>query len=408
MATIFSNWTSTKSDGTINEKLLPARVFQMKLTSYIWAYFSNEAAGNAAALVGSLGGVAVPVMGITSKTITQDFKFQIVRGASVVFEAHVTIKIFMVALVVDAGWGTMMALYTWNMVDGQSSCVVSIPVPPPATLGTTQINADPASGFGNTNAVAEIVYDIVAPAFQFNLQPGDKIKIPFAAAGPPYVVKSAAVQIRTILGGQAIDTLRDARIGASWFLYSADDQLRCAMTVRRGGKTVEETDSLVRDTVAAGQVLYGKLFRHGATLYALAHDSLTRLFISLDDSATWAPIAAMQTNIATLAAAHDKRGGLIYVYGKGQGNSAAQGEGIGAIVNNAPSFTVLGKSKDGEWRMVRRGSATLSGTGEALPTEDLAGMEFIDGLLRLTAKETALFQVWESTDGGATWRYRPE
>lgn len=405
MASTFTDWRSIDSNGFIAESILPARVFQFRLASYIWAYVSDEGAGAAAALVGALGGVGISVTGIGSKTIVQDFVFQIVRGADsrgaggdVVFEARVEVQIFLLALVQDQGGGTALALYTWNMVDGQSRATVSNPTPPPPTLGTAQIDTSPASGFGTTNAVIEIIFDIVTPAWEFDLEEGDVVRVPFAAAGPPYVVKTAAVALRTIIGGRLLHTLRDPRIGQSWNLWSDASGTKVVATARQGGTLATTQSGLV---VTTNRVRYGRLVRTGATIKVLVSGDRTYLMAPLSDAINgtqWQTLMDIETGINILGSAPSPDGAIIYAYG-----TAARA--LEGIASGAAARLVLKRGKDDVWAMSERDAATISGDDvPALPLRDVAGLELIEGTLRLTAKDDERFRIFLSGDEGATWR----
>lgn len=405
MASTFTDWRGISSKGFIAPSILPARVFQFRLSSYIWAYISDEGAGAAAALVGSLGGVGISVTGIGSKTIVQDFVFQIVRGADsegeggeVVFEARVEVQIFLLALVQDQGFGTALAIYTWNMVDGQSVAQVRIPEPPPSTLGTAQIDTNPASGSGTTNAVIEIIFDIVTPAWEFDLEEGDVCRVPFAAAGPPYVVKTAAVALRTILGGRLLHTLRDPRIGQSWNLWSDAGGTKVITTARRGGVLTTTQDD---PAVTTERTRYGRLLRTGATIKALVSGDRTYLAAPYSDAINgtqWQTIMDIDTGINILGSVSSPDGAIIYAYG-----TAARA--LEGIASGAAARLVLKRGKDDVWAMGERDAANITGNNPPpLPLRDVAGLELIDGTLRLTAKDDELFRVFLSGDEGATWR----
>lgn len=396
MPTTFTDWTSVNSQGKINDDLLPSDYFQLKYATHAAVYFTNDAAGAAAALIGALGGVAVPVTGVTSVDVTQAVKFQVIRDGAVVFEALMTFVLHLVAEIEDLGGGTVLAIYVWSIDFNHSTTVVSVPDPSPPILGSPGTSSDPAAGGDSTNAVGIVLTDIVSPAYQFRLEPGDIVAVPFHNAGQDSdgIVKLANVQVRTILGPKVLRTVFDATTGQTHTLYANSAGLQLART-RRMVPLVAVVPEVgvpvadIRSVVKTGRATFGNLHRDGGTLLCPYQAANLELAVSYDEGETWEVAMASVAGITPLATALSGQGDTLYVYGVA--TAAGDGYASGDVV-----YAVLKRSGAG-FALAAIGLATPP-AGGTLPKKDVAGLQIDGGTLRLSYKVNNDLHVLSSED----------
>lgn len=361
----FTDFKSFKSDGTVPDSVVPATTFQLTHYSYLWIYFSSDAAGAAAAFVGSLGGFAVPMTGLSSKTVIQEFILEIQRGGAAVFRLHATWETDLLALVEDAGWGTLLAVYTYRFVEVSSHAVVEFPVPPPDTLGTAQITAIPGGGGGFTNAVAEIQDELRMPAYELSLLPGDKLKVIFHSSGEPELRRSNEnFQIRTLLGG-GVEFIRHPENGLNYFIYYGHGALRCHRSFERGGFITSDADAVISTSSGISRF---SATRTGCTPDVVWQDATgVRLAWSEDFGATWKVQTTVFPGIEPLArhcVSADRSS--LYLFGKAKAADVDKGIAAGDLIRLVARWDAVAGVR--QWVESARSKITVTATSGALPT----------------------------------------
>jgi len=182
---MLTDWKSLNSAFEIQDT--PFRQWEYRYSLFLHVYFNDDGFADAALLVALMGGFAVPMTGIASKTVSQDWTLQVKQGDAVVFEQDVHLEYFFVALELSYGFGVTATLFTWYIDDGQTETEITFPDPPPEVIGDPRGISIPGGGSDYTSNYYTVLVDWYSPVFDFPVSEGSTIFIPFSkrAVWPP-------------------------------------------------------------------------------------------------------------------------------------------------------------------------------------------------------------------------------
>ena len=219
----FTKWKSLNSAFEIQDT--PFRQWEYKYSLFLHVYFNEEGASDAALLAAMMGGFAVPMTGLASKTVSQDWTLQVKQKNAVVFKQDVHLEYYFVALELSYGFGVTTTLFTWYLNDTATETDITFPDPPPDIIGDPRGTSIPGGGSDYTSNYYTVLVDWYSPIFNLSIANGDKINIPFHNAGGPYVTKYANIQTRGIQGA-SISIVHSTKQGLTFLLDSSNGSAR--------------------------------------------------------------------------------------------------------------------------------------------------------------------------------------